>query len=364
MRTKTIIFILLLAGGVFGAFKLYQLRSDADQTKGGGVLTDTAAIRDLESVVTATGEVLPKMSSAVKSELSGRIVSIYVEEGDEVSRGDLLLELERTSFEARVNEAQRSLEAEKLRLDRAERDFVRQKELFEKNFVGEQAFLDAQTDFELAQLNLEISQARLEDAEEELSKTKISAPHDGVVTKLDVTEGQVISGATSVSNGTELMTVAQLRQLYLEANINEVDVERLVLGQEARLRFDAIKNYVLTGEIGEIALSARKDGNVRVFPVEVVFEATDGRVRPGISATVDIPVARSEGAVSVLLSAVFQEGDDDQAIVYLKSGDAWEETVVEVGINDLQHVEILSGLEPGDVVALSRPKGFRDNRNE
>lgn len=364
MKTKGIFFTLLLAGGIVGVFKFYEIRSDFSQDGGSEVLTDEAAFRDLESVVTATGEVLPKMSSVVKSELSGRIVSIYVEEGEEVSRGDLLLELERTSFEARVNEAQRSLEAEKLRLNRAERNFIRQEELFNKDFVGEQAFFDAQTDFELAQLNLEISQARLEDAEEELSKTKINAPHDGVVTKLDVTEGQVISGATSVSNGTDLMTVAQLRQLYLEANINEVDVERLKLGQEARLRFDAIKGYRLTGEVGVIALSARKDGEVRVFPIEVLFEATDGRVRPGISATVDIPVGRSEGAVSVLLSAVFQENEEDQPVVYLKNGDVWEEAAVEVGMNDLQYVEILSGLEPGEIVALSRPKGFRNDRND
>lgn len=364
MSAKRIIFILIALGLGFGAIQIFKNRAVLGAEESGRLLTDTAALRDLESVVTATGEVLPKMSSSVKSELSGRIVTIYVDEGDEVARGDLLLELERTSFEARVDEAERSLEAEQLRLDRAERDFIRQKELFGKNFVGEQAFLDAKTDFELAQLNLEIARARLEDAEEELSKTKINAPHDGIVTKLDVTEGEVISGATSVSSGTELMTVAQLRQLYLEANINEVDVERLELGQEARLRFDAIQKYQLSGEIAEIALSARKDGNVRVFPVEVVFEATDGRVRPGISATVDIPVARSQSAVSVLLSAVFREGEGTQGTVFKAVGDDWEKVTVEVGINDLQHVEILSGLEPGDVVALSRPPAFRETSDE
>ncbi len=364
MKPKSLVFLILFFGLLAGGYALYQSQAGGPANGEGMLRTDTAERRDLESVVTATGEVLPMLSSVVKSELSGRIVTLFVEEGDEVERDQLLLELDRTSFETRVREAERSLQAEQLRLDRAKRDFARQQELYEKNFVGEQAFLDAKTNFELAELNLEIAQARLEDAEDELSKTKIGAPHEGIVTKLDVVEGQVISGATSVSNGTELMTVAQLRQLYMEANINEVDVERLTLGQEARLRFDAIQGYNLVGEIGEIALSARRDGQVRVFPIEVVFEVTDARVRPGISATVDIPIARADGAVSVLLSAVFHDDEAEESYVYRKQGEGWERRVVEVGINNLHHVEVVAGLEPGDVVALSRPPAFRTAPDE
>ncbi len=363
MKIKSIILILLAAGLGLGGYVLYQQREKAAQP-GSRMLTDTAGERNLAFLVSATGEVLPRMSSIVKSELSGRIVTLYVAEGDAVERGQLLLELDRRSFEARLDEAERSFEAEQLRVDRAQRNFERQKELFDKNFVGEQAFLDAKTDFDLAKLNLEIAQARLVDARDELSKTKIEAPHNGIVTKLDVIEGEVIAGATSVSNGTELMTVAQLKQLYMEANINEVDVERLALGQVAELRFDAIPNFRLVGELGAIALSARRDGNVRVFPVEIFFEATDARVRPGISSTVDIPIARVEGAVSILLSGVFYRADGVSTFVYLKEGEGWIERAVVLGINDLQHVEIVEGLAPGDVVALSRPLAFRSNEDD
>ncbi|MFP4157863.1 MAG: efflux RND transporter periplasmic adaptor subunit [Opitutales bacterium] len=358
MKFKYLFFLIVALGLGYGAYAFFQQRAGAvDQAN--QLLTDTAQKRDLEFVVSATGEVLPILSSIVKSELSGRIVTLYVDEGDEVERDQLLLELDRRSFEARLDEAERSLESERLRLDRAKRDFNRQKELYAKNFVGEQAYLDAKTDYDLAQLNLEIAQSRLEDAEDELSKTKIGAPHDGIITKLDVTEGQVISGATSVSNGTDLMTVAQLRQLYLEANISEVDVERLQLGQEASLSFDAIPDFSLSGEVSSIALSARRDGNVRVFPIEAIFETTDARVRPGISARVDLPIAHSEDAVSVLLSAVFYSNEGERSFVYLKEGEGWREQPVRVGINNLQHVEILEGLQAGDVVALSRPPEFR-----
>jgi len=355
--------ITLIVLGLIGAggYKLIAYASERGEAeKAQGTRTNTAQLRDLKSVVSASGEVLPLLSSIVKSEISGRITVIHFKEGDAVKKGDTVLELERTSLETRVREAERSSQAEQLRLDKAERNFSRLGELFAKNFVGEKEYLDAETDFQLAQLNLQISQARLDDAEEDLSKTTIVAPHDGIVTRFDVVDGQVISGATSVSNGTDLLTIAQLKELYMEANINEVDVERLKLGQQAKLRFDAIPDFQLDGNIGVIALSARKDGRVRVFPIEVFFEARDARVRPGISATVDIPIDSVKGAVSVLLSGIFN-GDDGSSYVFVKDGDGWEQRTVETGINNLQNIEIKVGLAADDVIALSRPREFRNN---
>jgi HlyD family secretion protein len=354
-RTLISLFIIsLLGGGVYG---LWQLVPESDPSGFSTVSTDTAAVRDIETVVPASGEVLPLLNSIVKSEISGRIIEIPVAEGETVERDQALLELDRTSLETRLREAERNLEAESLRLEKSKRNYARLKELFEREFVGEQEYLDAQTDLRLAELNLEIAQTRLDDAAEDLSKTTIRAPHDGVITLLDVVEGQVISGATSVSNGTDLLTIAQLNELYMEANINEVDVEKLNLGQSAFLRFDAIPGFEVEGEISVIAPSARRDGDVRVFPVEVIFEVADNRVRPGISATVEIPIDSVDDAVSVLLSAVFN--NDGESIVYVRNPSGWERRVVTVGINDLQHVEILSGLEAGETVALSRPPQFR-----
>ena len=350
----TLIVLALLGAGIYG---LVQVLPNGDDKGAADIRTDTTAIRDLKSVVPATGEVLPLLSSTVKSEISGRITEIKIEEGDFVEREQILLELDRTSLETQVREAQRSLEADRLRLEKAKRNYKRLKELYAKQFVGEQEFLDAETDFNLSRLNLEIAQARLEDAEEDLSKTTIRAPHEGIVTLLEVVDGQVISGATSVSNGTDLLTIAQLNELYMEANINEVDVEKLFVGQSALLRFDAIPDFEAEGTINVIAPSARKDGNIRVFPIEVVFEVDDSRVRPGISATVEVPVASAEGVVSVLISGVFNEGDSN--VAFVKTRDGWERRDVEVGINNLQFVEVKSGLTDGEKVSLSRPPEFR-----
>ena len=166
MKRNTIIILVsvLIIAGIYG---LIQVVPDGKDRKSGVVQTDIASLRDLKSVVPATGEVLPLLSSIVKSEISGRITRILVEEGDSVQRGDVLVELDRISLQARVREAERSFEADRLRLERSKRNYERLKELHTKKFVGEKEFLDAKTDFKLSELNLEIAQARLEDAEEE-----------------------------------------------------------------------------------------------------------------------------------------------------------------------------------------------------
>ena len=350
----TLVLIALIGGGIYG---LLQVMPEGEVQNGADIRVDTAEVRDLASIVPATGEVLPLLNSIVKSEISGRITEIKIEEGDFVERGQVVLELDRTSLETGVREAERSFQADQLRLEKSERNYERLKELYAKKFVGEKEFLDAETDFNLAKLDLEIAQARLEDAEEDLSKTTINAPHEGIVTLMDVVEGQVISGATSVSNGTDLLTIAQLNELYMEANINEVDVEKLSVGQSALLRFDAIPDFEVEGIINVIAPSARKDDNVRVFPIEVVFEVADSRVRPGISATVEVPVESVENVVSVLISGIFNEGDSK--VSFIQTADGWERREVEAGINNLQHVEVKSGIEEGEKVALSRPPEFR-----
>lgn len=348
----SLLFLAFCAGG-FLIFKKNQVTQESEKST---VRTDKATLRDLELLVSATGEVLPLLNSIVKSEVSGRITTLKVEEGSSVKKGDLLVQLDRTSIETKVREAERNVEADKLRLEKSERHFERLSELYKKDFIGEQEFLDAQTDFDLAKLNLEIAQARLEEVEEDLSKTSILAPHDGMVTRLDIVEGQVISGASSVSNGTDLLTLAKMEELYMEAQINEIDVGLLRLGQPAQLSFDSIAGVSILGEIGRIAISARNENNIRVFPVEIVFEVEDSSVRPGVSATVQIPVQSVSEVVSVLLTAVYLDGGKE--FVYVRNGDGWDKREVVVGINDLQYIEIQSGLSAGEVVALSRPPSF------
>jgi RND family efflux transporter MFP subunit len=342
--------VAVLGGGGYGVYRYVEVLREEGRP---AVRTVTAQIRDLQQQVSATGEVRPVIESIVKSEVSGRIAELLIEEGDSVERGQPVLLLDTVSLKTRLREVERSLEADRLRYERAKRNLSRISGLFERNFAGEQDFLDAQTDYELAALSIKIAETRVEDALEDLARSRILAPHSGVVTRLNVTEGQVIAGATSVSNGTDLMTIADLANLYMEASINEVDVGRVTVGDLVDIAFDAHPDLRVSGVIQTIAPAARREGNTRVFPIQINLKQTDARIRPGISATVSVTVARAQQVVAVSLGAVFT--DETGPFVFVETDRGFERRKVELGISDLRHVELISGIGAGDNVAQRRP---------
>ncbi len=354
---RAIIIIVIIAGlGLSGWFVYSRIQTGAKEGEAHPLRTNVAEVRSLEEVIEATGEVRPVVETVVKSELSGRIEVLEVEEGDRVQRGDLLLRLDPANLQAQLEESQRDLEAFRLRLARAERNYRRLQSLRERDFGQQSALEDAKTDFELAQIELSIRETRMKDAEDNLSKTEVRAPHDGVVIDLAVNEGSVITGVTTRSDGTDLLKVANFGAMYLSVNINEIDINKLSEGDPVRIGFEALEDTKVEGEITHLAPSAQRVGGRRVFPVDVAFTTTDPRIRPGISGTVTIPIETASEAISVIVSAVFTEGEDTFVFVEREPG-SYERRPVEIGINDRTHVEIKRGLQAGEAVTLGRPRG-------
>jgi HlyD family secretion protein len=353
--TRIIVIIIILASfGYAGWWTVDRIREATAEEEVASIRTDTAEIRDIEEVVEASGEVRPELETVVKSEVSGMIEEILVEEGEQVEAGMPLIRIDQANLQARLDEASRDLQAFQLRVERARRNYKRLKALQERDFGRESALLDAKTDLDLALIDLQIRETRVEDARENLSKTIITAPHDGVVIDLVVNEGSVINGVSGNSAGTELLKVADMGAMFLEVNINEIDVHKLETGDSVRLSFEALPGETIQGKILRIAPSATRSGNRRVFPIKVGFETNDRRIRPGISANVEVSISEVLEAVSINISAIFVE--DEQSYVYAEVGDSlFEKRKIEVGINDNMYAVVESGLEVGEAVALGRP---------
>jgi len=298
------------------------------------------------------------VSTDVRSEISGKIDSILIQDGQMVKAGQKLIELDRTSLETDFREAQRNYMGRKLSVDKAQRDYERLLELYNNEFAQEREMLDAKTDLELAKIELEVRQARLDKATENLSKTTIIAPHDGIVANLDINEGQVIIGATSVNQGTSLMTIQNLDGLFVQTDINELDIEKINEGDRVRVSFDAIADQEFKGTVSQVFSYARNVNNQRVFRVRVIFDSAGKNIRPGISASLVFPVVSVEDVPALIISAVYLE--DGKEYAYLITGknddgsNALERTPVETGAKDKQYVEIVSGLKLGDEVSLVR----------
>lgn len=323
-------------------------------------LTARAERRDIEAAVVASGFVRPVTSSEIKAEVSGKVLRIAVADGQAVRRGDLLATLDPTLAGADREEAARNLQLQRLNLEKLARERARAEALRAREFVSAREAEDAVTAHEVAKLQLEVAQARLDKAEENLRRTELRAPHDGVVSDIGVLEGQIVVSAQSINSGTPVMKVSGVDSLRVDVNLNEFDATRVEVGREASLTFDSLPGVRRSGKVAFLAsfgVSDAKDKDVRVFPCQIAFEAGEG-VRPGISANARIRLAAAKGAVAIPVSAVFVE--DAARYAYVRSADgAWERRDIDIGLSDSGWTEVTKGIAEGDTVSLVRPAGLR-----
>ena len=326
----------------------------ANDSKSTAPTTAKVARRDIDVTVAAVGEINPGNQVSVKPEVSGRIHRLAVQTGQTVAKGELLVALDDTDLLTERDAAQTQIAAAQVQLAKAQRDFDRQKDLLANKLVSQEVFDNTQTSLELARTEFDKAQKQLQIVEDKLKKIRILAPFDGTVLNIFVTQGQVVSGATSVSQGTDLLTFADLKALVIRAHINQVDITKIKPDQEVAITVDSIPDTTLAGKVILIAPIATVKNNIKGFSVDVLISKSDDRVRPGMNANLKFPVVHLTGVLTVPLSAVFVDGKEKIAYVQTPTGSA--RRVVTVGESDFQNVQILTGLQEGDVVLLEQPK--------
>ncbi len=312
--------------------------------------------RDIRETVEAAGFVRAVIYSSIRAQVSGPILKLHVQTGDMVKKDQVLVELDPVLANADEEQARRSVQLQTFTLERLERDLRRVEVLVKKNFVSEREVLDHRTAYEVAKLQRDIAQAKLDTAVEMVRRTVIRAPHDGQVSDCNVLVGQIVIGAQSINNGTPLMTVSDTSVLRVDVNLNEFAATRVELGKDAVVTFDSIPGLRKPGKITFMTPFGTADLKVpdlRVFPTQVSFTAGDG-VRPGISANVTVTVDSVRGCVAVPVSAVFVEGAD--RVVYVRAADGeWDARKVKLGLSDASWTQVREGVALGEVVSLIRP---------
>jgi len=354
MKKFVIISVLLVAaavGGWFGYKKFRPVPPAGVRTTAASPVTVTR--RTINSVVEAIGEVNPANQVTVKSEVSGRVQSIAVVTGQFVKRGEPLLLLDDTDLLTEKSSVQTEIAGATVRLDKAQRDYERQRNLFGEKLVSQEDFDSAKTALDLAKNEIEKSQRRLQTVEDKLSKVRILAPFDGTVLNVIVSKGQVVSGATGVSQGTDLMTFADLDEMVIRAHVNQIDAAKLKQEQAATITVDSLPGVTLEGKVTLVAPQATVKNNIKGFAVDVLVTRTDVRLRSGMNANLKLPIARAENTLAVPISAVFSEENAQAIYVMTPTGPA--RRVVRTGISDYRYCEILDGATEGETVVLERP---------
>jgi HlyD family secretion protein len=367
-RWLIVLIALVVIGGVIA------LSITSGDEKGEKVYAEKAALRTIEEVVTAPGQVDPKVKVNISAHIVGKIEKLYFVEGDVVRRGQKLVELEKPLYVAQVDRlraevAGRRVEVQRARAalniaqsayDRAQnlnRQGIQAQELFEQTRLG----LDnARAALAAAEQGVKQGEAGLRSAAEDLSRTTIVSPIDGKVVSLNAHEGEVVVTGTMNNPGSVIAVIADLSQILIEAEVGETEVVGVKLGQTAKIKVDAIPNKEYRGRVVEIGSSADvrqgAGAGIRYFTVKVAFDDADDRLRPGMTSAVSIVTNQALNTVAIPIQCVVdrspkgKEDDNEvkQKFVFLVQEGKAKQVAVTTGISDATHVAIATGVKAGD----------------
>src|ERR1044071_913595 len=358
---KWIILAIVLAGGAWG-FQKWRVGPLGTSALASDSHPATAVVetRDIHFSVSAAGEIGPADQVSVRPEINGKILSLPVDIGDRVKKDSVLFTLDDQDLQTDRSSKLIEIEAAKLQLEKARRDYERSKQLFADKLISQELFEDTKTQYELARNSLDRTEKALHLVEYQLTKTKILAPFDCTVLTRPVSVGQAVSGSGGFNSGTEVLTIANLNEMVINAHINQADVTRLKFGQEVEVQVEAVAGLKVTGRVERIAPQATIKNNIKGFAARILLKDVDPRVRPGMTANVQIPVASAAGVAAVPLASVFTEANPEngqtERYVYVKKQDGFERTPVQIRVSDFFFAEVQKGLDPGEMVATELPE--------
>ncbi|MES2621668.1 MAG: efflux RND transporter periplasmic adaptor subunit [Bacteroidota bacterium] len=385
------------------------------------VVIEKASKRSLVETVTASGKINPQTEVKLSSEVSGEIIELNVAEGDSVKKGKLLCVVNPAIYESIVAQAKASVNQFKANLsssratsiqakasfDQAKRNFDRNKQLHDEKVISDAEFEAAKLQYEQADANYQTSveqvsaatfsvtstEAQLKQAQDNLAKTKIYSPMDGIVSLVNVELHERVVGTAQMA-GTEIIRIADLNNMQAEVDVNENDVLRISVGDTADVEVDAYINKKFKSVVTQVSYSATNTVNQVIstsqatnFTVKMkllresyadLIKPELGKkfpFRPGMSTTVDIKTDSRDQVLTVPIQSVttreekdLKDKDEDFAkskksqkseaiekkdvkeIVFVIEGDKAIAKVVKTGIQDASYIEITSGLKEGEAV--------------
>lgn len=288
--------VLVLTGATFWYFS-------RNGGEGGSIYRFVEVERgDLEAVVSSTGTLEPVTTVEVGTQVSGRIARLFVDFNDQVRRGQVVAVLDTTLLVSAVHDAEANLERNRAQLRQAEREFERIEPLFEKQFVTEVEYNQALYNLEIAQAAVKSAEINLERAQQNLAYATIYAPIDGTVVERNVEVGQTV--AASLSAPVLFRIANDLAQMQILANVDESDIGLIEEGQTARFTVQAYTDEMFTGTVRQVRLQSTTQENVVNYTVVIDVNNPEGKLLPGMTATVDFLIDTAQDVLKVSNAAL------------------------------------------------------------
>ena len=376
-----------------------KARANGNQPPKLPVKVGKAEVADIQVKVTEVGTVQSEVKVDVKSAVSGKVVSIFHRDGDQVKRGDILARVEPDLNQAQsLADTKNALTSSKIRYENAKKNYEQDHSLFLQGLLAIKQHRDSETEYLSAKQEWERSNEKyniveksgipINQSPEQFQGSNVVAPMDGTVLTKNAEIGESItSGVSSFNAGTILFTVADVSKMIVKAGVNEVDIGKIRVGMPVKVTLDAYPKISFGGRIDRIAPAVRIEDKVHLFDVEIRLDAQGRELRSGMTANIEMIGEKKDKVLTVPVESVFQR--DDGEIVYVKKKldakamaeaskkpkdegkidkDAWkkffDKRVVVTGLSDNAHVEILKGLKAGEEIALEDPTLPNDKKKD
>ncbi len=373
---KLLLILLLISGVVALPFvNRYFIGVDAKEVE-----VSTVSERVISPSILASGFLAHEEEVMLSSEVIGKVDEIFIEEGERVQAGQLVLRVDDRNFLAGLEQSEASvrlntidIERQEVRIENLERQFERTSSLYESDLVGEEEFDTMRNQLELARIDLKSSrerlaqaQAQLEQVNDQLSKTRIVSPIDGLITSLDIKVGETAIASSTNIPGSSLMTIANPKSIYTEVLVDEADIANLAVGQRAEIVAIAYPDEPIHGVVRYIANTAKTEPNRQglSFTVEIdILDAGNVVLRPGMSCRAEIFTEQDQAVPAVPIQALIFEEDRSQLLseffIFVNDDGIARKTAVQVGTSDDEFQELTSGIDDDVEIVVGPDRELR-----
>ncbi|MCF0177698.1 MAG: efflux RND transporter periplasmic adaptor subunit [Bacteroidales bacterium] len=333
-------------------------------------------IGTIAEAIPANGKIKPVTEVKISPDVSGEIVEIYFQEGDTVSKGDLMIMIQQDVYLSNVERSAASLSStkaqyqqQKAQFNQTELKYARNSRLYADSVISQVDYEASVSEYEVAkeslraaEFSVKSSEATLKEAKEQLAKTLIYAPISGIISRMDVEAGERVVG-TSQMAGTEMCRIADFSAMELVVDVNENDILKVSPGLNAVVEVDAYLGQEFSGEVTSVANSAKNSTTDQVTNFEVLIrilpesyaallEKYPIPFRPGMSASATISTEKKSDILMIPLQSVIYSDNREKVWVVDKDNKV-SAREVRTGIQDINNIEIISGLEEGDEIVTA-----------
>ena len=398
MSTKKIIIVLASVSIVLIVAVLFAKKDK----KGLNIATDKVSLQNIVEEVTASGTIYPENEVKISPDVSGEIIDLYIQEGEQVQKGQLLARINPDIYQTQLEQANAGLNNAKANaanvqaqltrvrasLELQKKTYEMQKKLFEDKVISQQEFNTAEAQYLMSkaeyesaekqvlasQYNTASVQASVNQAGKNYNRTNVIAPTSGVITGLVTKKGERVVGTAQMA-GTEMMRISNLSRMEVRVEVNENDIVRIHVGDSAGVEVNAFPGKMFKGIVTQVANSSKSTGvqmstdQVTKYEVKVLIlessyqkllEENKGRwlFRPGMSSTVHIYTTYKKQVTAIDVSAITmkeKKGDasEKEEIVFVYENGIAKKRVVKTGIQDTKFIHVISGLKEGDEVIVA-----------